>query len=85
MLQHEKLTVKKVIESRLEILSFCSIDFEPYCSIKRILKKNFKNNDEFLKNEETGHVLFFGKKRHNRKYENVSLLTNEKKIAAIFI
>ena len=64
MLQHEKLTVKKVIESRLEILSLCSIDFEPYCSIKRILKKNFKNNDEFLKTKKlVTSYYFFGKKK----------------------
>ena len=62
MLQHEKLTVKKVVKSRLEILSFCSIDFEPYCSIKRILKKNFKNNDEFLKTKKLVTSYFSVKK-----------------------
>ena len=61
------------------MLIICSIDFEPYCSIKRILKKNFKNNDEFLKTKKLVTSYFSVKKRHNRKYENVSLLTNEKK------
>ena len=62
MLQHEKLTVYKVMESRLKILSFCSIDFEPYCSIKRILKKNFKNNDEFFKTKKPVTSYFSVKK-----------------------